>query len=237
MMGANHAAMGAGSWFAVTATAPGALGIITTDPKLVLIGMFTTAGAALLPDWDHRKATITWSLPPLSNIIARVLEKVAGGHRAGTHSLLGIMFFTAIAWAAGLLTHTTSQGHTVNTGAGIVGLFLVSLAVGALKAIPSSSYFTVWGIALACAGFIAWFSPTNPWWVPMSVGVGVAVHILGDFLTVGGVKIFWPIRHDSVAVPILGKTGEDKLGEILAGTIFGLYFAYALIWTIHALIV
>lgn len=228
MMGANHAAMGACSWFALTAAAPFATGVLTTDPHLVLIGMLTTAGAALLPDWDHRSATISWSLPPISNLISAGFEKLGGGHRAGTHSLLGILFFTVLAWAAGLITYTTDGGHTLHVGAGIICLFLGSLALGALKIIRPGSYLTTWGIAAGFGCIVAWFAPANLWWLPFSIALGVAIHIIGDLLTVGGVKILWPFTTTNIAFPVLGKTGSGR--EWFLGTVFIAYSLYGLGW-------
>lgn len=226
MMGANHAAMGAGSWFALTSAGPWALGWAPAEPRLVLIGMLTTGGAALLPDWDHQQATVTRSLPPLSNLICVGVEKLAGGHRAGTHSLIGIAAFTALAFAAGLVTHTTEGGHTLQMGAGVLCLFLASLALGALKILPRGSYLAAWGISIALASAVAWYAPGNAWWLPTSVGMGVAVHIIGDVLTVGGVKVLWPFTTTNFSVPVLGKTGSWK--EWIVGIAFSLYAVYGL---------
>ncbi|MGP5220676.1 metal-dependent hydrolase [Arthrobacter rhombi] len=228
MMGASHAATGAAAWFALTATAPAALGWTPVDERLVLLGMVTTAGAALLPDWDHRQATISWSLPPVSNLICRGLEKLFGGHRAGTHSILGIAFFTVLAWAAGFATYTTDSGRVLQLGAGILGVFLGSLALGALKILRKGGYLGMWAVAIGFGAVVASFAPGNLWWLPASVGTGVAVHILGDMLTVGGVKLLWPVNSTNMAVPLLGRTGSAR--EWGLGVAVGLYVAYGFIW-------
>lgn len=239
MMGVNHAATGGAAWFALTATAPATLGWAPVDESLVLLGIFTTAGAAMLPDWDHRQATISWSLPPLSNAIAIGLERLFGGHRAGTHSMLGIAFFVSLAWIACLGTYTTDAGRTLHIGAGVVGVFLGSLALGAMKIIRTGGFLAMWAVALGFGVATAWLAPSNLWWLPASVGIGVLVHIIGDVLTVGGVKIFWPLARVNVAVPVLGRTGSAR--EWALGLSVALYVGYGLVWSCfgssHALLV
>src|SRR5262245_16859969 len=65
---------------------------------LILTGL--TAGAAVLPDLDHPDSTLAHAFGPLTRLFAWLVGKVAGGHRHGTHSLLGVAVFTAIAWLA-----------------------------------------------------------------------------------------------------------------------------------------
>ena len=60
-----------------------------------------TAGTALVCDWDHRASTVAHALPPLSNLVARGIENASGGHRQGTHSVLGAAFFVLLATIAG----------------------------------------------------------------------------------------------------------------------------------------
>ena len=60
-----------------------------------------STGAALVPDADHHNATIAHSLPPLSNAVCAGVGALAGGHRRGTHSLIGLAAFVAVAWIAG----------------------------------------------------------------------------------------------------------------------------------------
>lgn len=73
-------------------------------PVGVVTGALFTAGAALLPVADHHSATIASSLPPLSNIVGTGIGAISGGHRHGTHSLLGVIAFVAVAFVAGLWT-------------------------------------------------------------------------------------------------------------------------------------
>ena len=120
MMGANHAATGAAAWIAVTSTAPFALGWHPVSSVGVMTGAVVCAGAALLPDADHHNGTFAHSLPPVSEWVSDAVETVAGGHRQGTHSFLGIAVFTALAWLAGLVTVETASFGTVYVGGGLL---------------------------------------------------------------------------------------------------------------------
>lgn len=66
-------------------------------PMEVVAGTVAAAGAAMLPDFDHRHATVAHSLPPASKALAIGIEKASGGHRNGTHSILGVTAFVAVA--------------------------------------------------------------------------------------------------------------------------------------------
>src|SRR5690625_1396087 len=128
MRGAQHAACGAAAWVAVASdygipinaitiplaetfgwlswlpeTLPLGLGMLDAGPAGVLLGSVICAGAALLPDIDHHNASIAHSLPPLTTAMARLFQTASGGHRNGTHSILGILFFGLIALFAGFL--------------------------------------------------------------------------------------------------------------------------------------
>ena len=102
------------------------------------------AGAALLPDADHRRATIAHSLPPVSNAICAGIGEVSGGHRNGTHSLLGIAAFTLLAWVLGLWTMENSRFGIIYPGAGLLAVLLVSFALKALKFIPDTMAKLPW---------------------------------------------------------------------------------------------
>lgn len=186
-------------------------------------------GSSALPDADHRKATIAHSLPPVSNAICAGIGEVSGGHRNGTHSFIGIAAFTALAWVIGLWTVETERFGTVFPGAGLLAVLLVSFALKALKFIPDSMARLPWLVAIPAGIFVAVFSPDEQNWLVLAVGVGCAVHILGDMLTVGGCNLLWPIKIRSpkalrkvplikdvwkpsgrIAIPVLGKAGSAR---------------------------
>lgn len=228
MMGGHHAATGAAAWVAVASTGPYTLGWYPLDATGILIGAFSTAGAALVCDWDHRSSTIANALPPLSNAIAAGIENISGGHRKGTHSVLGAAAFVALAMLAGTL-HVATPAGELALGAGLLCMFLVNIAAKALKLFPRNGFISAWLFGLTAAGLVAWFAPENWGWLPLSMGLGVVVHILGDMVTTSGVPLLWPIcikpprfwrrlpvlrsiwrPNGCFSLPVLGRAGSRR---------------------------
>lgn len=232
MMGGHHAACGAAAWVAATATAPFAFGWYPVSYVGVATGALVCAGAAVLPDADHHDGTIANSLPPLSHWVCRGVAAVSGGHRHGTHSLVGVAAFTGLAWLAGHWRVDVERFGTVDVGAGVLGLLLASYALKALKLVKGT--VAPWLASLTLAVLIALFAPTEWTWLPLAVGIGCAVHVVGDLLTTDGVPLGWPIRPrpprwwastnglndlwrrgGNVAVPILGDAGSWREWALL----------------------
>ncbi len=247
MMGGHHAATGAAAWIALTTNfrlptgalsghigwlpevIPLGFGLLEQSPLAGVAGAMVCAGAALLPDADHRRATIAHSLPPVSNAICAGIGEVSGGHRNGTHSLIGIAAFTALAWVLGLWTMQTPSLGLVYPGAGLLAVLLVSFALKALKFIPDSMAKLPWLISVPAGIFVAVFSPDEQNWLVLAVAVGCAIHVAGDMLTVGGCNLLWPIKikpprfirripllkdvwkpGGRIAVPVLGRAGSVR---------------------------
>jgi membrane-bound metal-dependent hydrolase YbcI (DUF457 family) len=236
MMGGHHAASGAAAWVAVTSTAPIAFGWYPVSDVGVMTGALVCAGAALLPDADHHSGTIAHSLPPVSEGVTRIVATVSGGHRAGTHSILGIAVFTAIAWVAGLLTIRTEAFGDVLIGPGVMAVLLIAFALRALRLTRNGRVWP-WTTSLTLAGLVAVFAPEEWYWMPFCVGLGCAVHVLGDLVTTNGVPLLWPLRFRSprwvrryralpfddiwrtggnLSVPILGDAGSWREWVVMA---------------------
>lgn len=247
MMGGHHAASGAAAWIAVTTnfhlplgplaerisflpeSIPLGFGLFDVSPAGIAAGALVCAGAALVPDADHRHATIAHSLPPVSNAVCAGIGEVSGGHRNGTHSLLGIGVFTFIAWLAGMWTIDSERFGVIFPGAGILAVLLVAFALKALKFVPDRMRKFPWLVAVPAGAFVAVFSPDEQYWFVLAMALGTAIHIAGDMLTVGGCNLLWPIKIKSpkflrripvlknvwkpsgrVAFPILGKAGSGR---------------------------
>lgn len=242
-MGAHHAACGAAAWVALTTRVhldlaavadkvPGlpnsvdlGLGMFDFGPTATLSGALFVAGAALAADADHHNATIAHSLPPLSNAICAGIGTVSGGHRHGTHSLVGICAFSVAAWFFSLITPNgflrlfdLLRGHAaapvpatswgeLPVGAGILSVLMISFAAKVLRIIPDARQKTPWLVGLAFGLFTVFAAPQQQVWLPFAMAVGMIVHILGDLLTVEGCNLAWPfeIRPPKVvsAIPIL----------------------------------
>ena len=254
MMGPHHAATGAAGWvllaadYAVSLGPLAGVGLFGPESALVLpeaiplgfgllpgltdlgilAGAIVTAGAALLPDADHRHASIAHSLPPVSEWLCVLLGKLAGGHRNGTHSLLGLAAFTLMAWLLSLLAMPTTTG-TVQVGAGLGTVLLASFAVKALKFMPDRARKVPWLLAVPLGALVALGSGDQGFWFVLAVALGVAVHIAGDMLTDGGCNPFWPLKlrpprtlprtpltrvlwstGGRMKLPLLGPTGSRR---------------------------
>lgn len=212
MMGGHHASSGAAVWIAVTtqpvlilgpvaewfsflpSRVPLGFGLLEVTPAGVLAGALVCAGAALLPDADHRQASIAQSLPPVSNLMCAGIGRVAGGHRNGTHSLLGIAVFTVIAYALGVWEVHSPRWGTVFPGAGLSAVLLIALALKALKFIPDAMRKLPWVVSIPAGAFVALFAPEEQYWFVLAVLLGTVTHIVGDLLTVGGCNLLWPLR-------------------------------------------
>lgn len=247
MMGGHHAATGAAAWIAVSTQPvlgwgplaqwftflpqrlPMGFGLLEVSPGGVLAGALVCAGAALLPDADHRQATIAQSLPPVSNLICAGLGRLAGGHRNGTHSLLGIAAFTVIAYALGLWEVHSPRWGTVFPGAGLSAVLLIAFALKALKFIPDAMRTVPWVVSIPAGVFVAVFAPEEQYWFVLAVLLGTVTHVVGDLLTVGGCNLLWPFRlraplklrrlpllrqiwrpSGRLAVPVLGVAGSRR---------------------------
>jgi membrane-bound metal-dependent hydrolase YbcI (DUF457 family) len=216
------------------------LGLLHVSPIGIVTGALVTAGAALIPDADHHNATIAHALPPLSNAMCTGVGAISGGHRHGTHSILGIAVFVAIAWLAGLWTMTVDLFGTIYPGAGILSVLLVAFAAKALKIIPDRLQKSPWAVGLGVGAFIALFAPQEQSWFPIAVGVGVIVHIAGDVMTTGGCNLVWPFAikppkviaaipilnvcwkpNGYLSIPVLGNAGSTR--EWLLLVPIGLY--------------
>lgn len=240
MMGAHHAACGAAAWIALTSTAvidtvipvinvpfhmQMGLGLFEVSPVAVVTGALLTAGAALLPDADHHNATIAHSMPPVSNVIVSGIAAVSGGHRHGTHSFIGIAFFTLVAWIAGFVTPNaigTLFGNPANDsfwgnlqiGPAIMSMILIGFALHTLKFIPRQAKKSGWILSGIIAALILFLAPHEQGWFPIAVGLGAIVHILGDMMTTGGCNLVWPfkLRPPKIvtATPILNQCWKEN---------------------------
>ena len=85
MMGYSHTVSAAAGWLALVET-----GVVQVpDTPTLVVTTLACAGAGMLPDIDHHNGSIANSIPPVSRWAARIVGAVSGGHRKGTHSILG----------------------------------------------------------------------------------------------------------------------------------------------------
>lgn len=224
MRGRNHAICGTSAWLSIAPFLP------DSSPTMVFSGAVLCAGAALLPDSDHPSASIAHSLPPFSAPICKVIHDVSGGHRHGTHSILGVALATFLTWLA-MFPTATVFGREVSVGSGLIAIVMTAFAVkglelnsgmgkrgSATRAVLRST-LGPWIIAVSTAGLITWVNDYRWTWLPWCMAIGCIVHILGDMLTKGGAPILWPCKPKGFggffpmsngwfAIPILGRTAQ-----------------------------
>jgi membrane-bound metal-dependent hydrolase YbcI (DUF457 family) len=205
MLGRDHALSGA---LAFAALGPS---LHVTGSHLAA-GVLLTAGAGTLPDIDHPDSTISREFGFLTQAFAWLVDRLSGGHRHGTHSLVGIAVFSAGALAAGSYQLTAHlSGHTVFSWHLVpAALYLALLYSAALRALHIGGHhgdlLGISGAVITC--YTRWdlmLIPLWHWHVPLlalAVALGCAAHIAGDELTHGGCPIFWPVSgHEFHLVP------------------------------------
>ncbi|KGJ79429.1 hypothetical protein GY21_05315 [Cryobacterium roopkundense] len=250
MMGAHHAMTGAAAWIAVTATAGHGLGLFPVTPTGTMAGVLLCAGAALLPDADHGSATIAHSVPVLGKFVTSGISRASGGHRHGLHSLLAVACVWILATGLGLLIWQPSGWpQPISVGPAVMTAATVAFAAKALKL--ARWWSLAWLIGLAVAAFIALYAPEQQAWFVICVALGYAVHLLGDFLTTGGLPLLWPwvpkpprfwrrvpvlkrlwTSGGYLALPVLGNAGSVREWIVLIPV--SLYVAYGVLFAAFA---
>jgi membrane-bound metal-dependent hydrolase YbcI (DUF457 family) len=219
MLGRDHALSGA---VVFAALAPA----LHVRSSYLAAGVVLTAGAGVLPDIDHPDSTISRSFGLLTEWFAWLVDRLSGGHRHGTHSVLGIVAFTAAAYGAGLFQlsepaavtrHLDFSWHIVPAA-----LILALLYSAALRALRIGGHFgDLLGIGAAAAtcftGADLTQLPIGHWHVPLlatATALGCAGHIAGDELTHGGCPLLWPASmHEFHLLPRPLQITTAKLCE------------------------
>lgn len=205
MLGRTHALSGALAWAAVCAAAP-MLGERPGWPA-ALIGLVSTAGAALLPDLDHPDATIARTFGPLSKALAAFVYRVSGGHRHATHSLAFAALLPLALWPL-----------VLGFGTWVALPLLGCLTAFALRALHAPTALLLVSILTVCGA--AWFGlGRDVGWLPLSVAAGILAHLVGDCLTDRGCPLLWP-RRRRYMLALISRTGNG-VERFLFAPVFG----------------
>lgn len=190
MMGRTHALAGVVMTLALQPLfTPLGMPDTTTGTCLAVVG---AAGGAMLPDLDHRHATVARSLGPVSKAVTVVVAAISGGHRNGTHSILGVVVFTALSWwLVGL------GGWPATLWAAFV------LAIGSAALHIRFRKSSAVAHTLMCLAGVVWLidsgrTATFPWQaLTWGVGVGAFSHAIlpTDALTRQGCPWLWPVSR------------------------------------------
>ena len=106
MLGHDHALSGA---LAFAVVAP----LLPVSGTQLAVAAALTAGAGILPDLDEPGSTIARTFGFLTGGFAWIVHQLSGGHRKGTHSLLGVALMTVAALWAGSWQRSATAQHPV----------------------------------------------------------------------------------------------------------------------------
>jgi membrane-bound metal-dependent hydrolase YbcI (DUF457 family) len=216
MLGRDHALSGA---VAFAAAAP----LLHVTGTHLAAAMALAAGAGVLPDLDEPGSTIARTFGFLTGAAAWIVHRISGGHRKGTHSLLGIALLTAGAVAAGSWqagAHVTA-GHTRLWWHLIpAGLILGLLFAAGFRALHIGGHHGD-AAGLALAALVIWkgwdVERVTPWHVSVlavCVALGMLAHVAGDMITHDGCPLLYPVaRHEFALLPGPLRITTNKLAE------------------------
>lgn len=183
------------------------------------------AGGAMLPDLDHPQSTASRSLGPVTGLLSAGVTAVSGGHRQGTHSVVGVGAFTVASAAIG-----ASGG----IGLALWAAFLVAVGSAALNLRPLGSLTHPLVVVLATVGlaWMGWTLPIPASTVTLGVLIGAAAHVATDLPTREGCPLLWPVSSHRFAIGQLRTGGwvETLLITPLLGVVSLLLLAPHLPW-------
>jgi membrane-bound metal-dependent hydrolase YbcI (DUF457 family) len=194
-------------------------------------GVVLTAGAALLPDVDEPGSTISREGGFLTMGLAVIVHKISGGHRKGTHSIVGITVFTVLtALAAAFSWNRWDQVA--------LGLFLSLLLAAAMHGLRLGGHHGDVLALLAAGAAVYWHAGLH--YAPLCVALGVIAHIGGDELTHSGCPLLYPFSRDEYHLlpePLrftTGKVTEHAIVTPLLIAALGFLLYHDTSGTIHA---
>src|ERR1039458_3166062 len=209
MMGRSHLMLGAAGFLGCESLAPTLLGTTPLSPAQLAAGTLVVCGAAMIPDIDHPQATLARSLPPISTVTSKVVNKLAGGHRKGTHTI----------WCWILVALATIYALKLSSGPIIALAITIFCALLMLRVLTESDGLICLLLACIIGGAAVLAGGMSTAWLTEAVIIGFGLHLLGDVVTTEGIPPLFPIGGN-VKIPILGST--DHFREKSAGIICGL---------------
>lgn len=206
MLGRSHLITGACGFLGVVTPAAAALGH-PLGPAEIACGTMVAAGAAMLPDLDHPQATVSRALGPVSFVASRLVSRMAGGHRNGTHSALAVGL-------VGVSANGLILSHPGNLIVPFLMCFLCVALVCRILLDAQNDITSAICAAVLSAGLIA-VTPDFAW-LGIAVTTGYALHLAGDALTKEGVPLLWPLNRTRFKVLAITTGGRLERGIVLA---------------------
>lgn len=225
-MGRTHALSGGVAWLGVMMPVNQYVDHLT--PASAGLGLAVATGAAMLPDLDHPNSTIAHTYGWFTKQLCRGVATISGGHRKGTHSLLGTTTFGV--GAAAMSTNDWTRA--------ILVWLCLGMAVRALWKRPKNrpngkfDYSDVAGLvnALASAAIalaLVWLTRNDVLVPTVAVIVGYLAHLIGDTFTKGGVPWMYPFTKTRLRLTTM-KTGGpgEKAFVVLLYVMLGFEMFY-----------
>jgi membrane-bound metal-dependent hydrolase YbcI (DUF457 family) len=213
MMGDSHA---------LTGVVAGIIAAHAFDSTWAAIGVGAVAllGATLVPDLDCGSSTVANTAGWLTRLLSWVIRKSTGGHRTATHSILGAASLAVLAQVA--IDHR-DQGWAI----AVLTVILFLCIAGPLRLLHIRGILDDLIPAPIALGMVMWDAvPLDL--VPVSLFIGVLVHILGDMITKMGCPVLWPLSSDKINLARL-KAGGWTERKILK-PVFVVAIPVALFW-------
>lgn len=212
--------MGTGHVFSGLAAGVATMGVVGDDARSMGVWVGVVMGTSLLPDLDFAGSRAGRMWGPLSRGvrvrfwrkrrtvvpgIASIIGTVAGGHRRGTHSVLGLVAVLVLVWLA--------QWSRVGTG--LVLAFCIGLGLEAAGALVPGRQWVEWwpgNLAASVLGSVVLVNAGTvlPGWLPFAMAFGAAVHIAGDMITVQGCPLSWPTGTKRISLLPLRAGGWQE---------------------------
>lgn len=198
----------------------GTVGVVSGRPVAEQAGwVLLWSGAALANDLDAQGTTVTRMWGPVSGGVrvrffrrgkrrtivpgvTDILGTLVGGHREGSHSVVGFLGLLVVVWLATFWTWGTAL-----VAAFCLGLMLAAVGVILPGRQPQEYWPINLGLCIAAGAYVVTHHVTLPGWVPFALAGGAAIHILGDMITVTGCPLGWPVDRKRVSVLPLRANG------------------------------
>lgn len=213
MMGRTHALTG-------IAAGIGATYVVTLSVPVAVVGTVLCAGAALVPDIDHSESTVTKTFGPITRGLSYLVRKLSGGHRIGTHSVLGVCAI----WA--LCQYGVMYRHEVPAQVALCTVMILSLA-GAIRLLRIPGWLDDLAPVPIVIGIVC-FTEIPLEIVPPAIALGCAIHIAGDVVTMTGCPLWWPMSQKRVKLALFVTNGKVEryfvaplvIASIIAGLLW-----------------
>lgn len=165
-----------------------------------ILGAALCTGAAILPDIDHPRSTVSNMYGPLTRSFCWIMGKLTGGHRRGTHSVAGVALL-------GIVAQLGVENRETIPGMVALSVIMILCLAGAVRIMKIPGWIDdVLPIPLVLGVVVLTDIRLDT--VPVAVMLGCLIHILGDMVTPMGCPIYWPVSGKNVRFNLFKTNGR-----------------------------